>query len=182
MIGGSPLQAGGVNRPSGSVRSQPPVERTAGAAAREFEEETGWRPGPMRLLVAMDPMPGISTSHHRVYWSDTAEQVREVPVDEIESARREWVPLERVPTLVERGEVRSANALAALLMLHRLRSRTGRGQAPRPELAAAPALLGRAFRYDRCAGGPYPARAASGPGPPGQVRGQSPQVPPDGVR
>lgn len=99
-------------------------EDLAVAAAREFEEETGWRPGPMRLLLAVDAMPGISTSHHRVYWSDTAEQMREVPQDDFESARREWVSLERVPDLIARGEVRSANAVAALLMLHHLRLRT----------------------------------------------------------
>ncbi|MEV6589348.1 NUDIX domain-containing protein [Streptomyces acidicola] len=96
-------------------------EDPAAAAAREFEEETGWRPGPMRLLLAVDPMPGISTSHHRVYWSDHAEQVRTIPEDDFESARREWVPLAKVPELVARGEVRSANAVAALLMMHHLR-------------------------------------------------------------
>ncbi|WP_447037595.1 NUDIX hydrolase [Streptomyces sp. DSM 118878] len=96
-------------------------EDPAVAAAREFEEETGWRPGPMRPLLAVDPMPGISTSHHRVYWSDSAEQVRDLPVDHFESARREWVPLAEVPELIARGEVRSANAVAALLMLARLR-------------------------------------------------------------
>ncbi|MFJ4631547.1 NUDIX domain-containing protein [Streptomyces sp. NPDC088847] len=96
-------------------------EDPAAAAAREFEEETGWRPGTMQLLLVVDPMPGISTSHHRVYWSDQAEQVREVPRDAFESARREWVPLERVPDLITRGEVRSANAVAALLMLHHQR-------------------------------------------------------------
>ncbi|MFE6430889.1 NUDIX domain-containing protein [Streptomyces rochei] len=95
-------------------------EDPAAAAAREFEEETGWRPGPMQLLLAVDPMPGISTSHHRVYWSDRAERIGE-PRDDFESARREWVPLSSVPDLIARGEVRSANAVSALLMLHRLR-------------------------------------------------------------
>ncbi|MEV6125167.1 NUDIX domain-containing protein [Streptomyces sp. NPDC052077] len=90
------------------------------AAAREFEEETGWRPGPMRLLLAVDPMPGISTSHHRVYWSDHAEHIGD-PRDSHESARREWVPLAAVPELVARGEIRSASAAAALLMLHHTR-------------------------------------------------------------
>lgn len=97
-------------------------EDPAAAAAREFEEETGWRPGPMQLLLAVDPMPGISTSHHRVYWSDRAERIGE-PRDAFESARREWVPLKRVPELVARGEIRSASAVAALLMLHQQRIR-----------------------------------------------------------
>lgn len=96
------------------------VEDPAAAAAREFEEETGWRPGPMRPLLAMDPMPGISTSHHQVFWSDQAEHVGD-PEDGFESTRREWVPLEKVPELVARGEIRSANAVAALLMLRHLR-------------------------------------------------------------
>ncbi|MER6917018.1 NUDIX hydrolase [Streptomyces sp. NPDC000594] len=97
-------------------------EDPAVAAGREFEEETGWRPGPMRLLLAVDPMPGISTSHHRVYWADGAERMGE-PRDAIESARREWVSLARVPDLVQRGEIRSANTVAALLLLHHLRMR-----------------------------------------------------------
>lgn len=111
-------EAWGWELPSGGTGEG---EDPAAAAAREFEEETGWRPGPMRLLLAVDPMPGISTSHHRVYWSDQAEQVRDVPVDAIESARREWVPLETVPALIAGGEIRSANAVAALLMLHHRR-------------------------------------------------------------
>ncbi|MGH3311090.1 MAG: NUDIX domain-containing protein [Streptomyces sp.] len=94
-------------------------EHPAEAAAREFEEETGWRPGLMRLLLTVDPMPGISTSHHRIYWSDSAEFVGE-PRDGFESQRREWVPLRDVPDLIACGDVRSANAVSALLMLHRL--------------------------------------------------------------
>ncbi|MFI1830658.1 NUDIX domain-containing protein [Streptomyces sp. NPDC020412] len=96
-------------------------EDPAAAAAREFEEETGWRPGPMRLLLAVDPMPGISTSHHRVYWADGAERIGH-PEDDFESSRREWVPLTRVPELVERGEIRSASAVAGLMMLHHMRA------------------------------------------------------------
>ncbi|GHJ40517.1 hypothetical protein Sm713_61260 [Streptomyces sp. TS71-3] len=95
-------------------------EDPAVAAARELEEETGWRPGPMRLLLALDPMPGISTSHHRVYWADSAKEIG-TPRDAFESARREWVPLAKVPELIEQGAIRSANAVSALLMLHRMR-------------------------------------------------------------
>ncbi|MFI6875814.1 NUDIX domain-containing protein [Streptomyces sp. NPDC050400] len=110
--------AWGYELPSGGTGEG---EDPAAAAARELEEETGWRPGPMQLLLAVDPMPGISTSHHRVYWSDTAQQVREIPEDHHESSRRDWVSLDKVPDLITRGEIRSANAVAALLMLHQLR-------------------------------------------------------------
>lgn len=108
--------AWGWELPSGGIGKD---EDPAAAAAREFEEETGWRPGPMRLLLSVDPMPGISTSHHRVYWSNEAEHIGE-PRDAFESAHREWVPLEKIPELIARGEIRSANAAAALLMLHHL--------------------------------------------------------------
>jgi len=33
-------------------------ETPADAAAREFEEETGWRPGPLRHLINVQPTPG----------------------------------------------------------------------------------------------------------------------------
>ncbi|WP_406398837.1 NUDIX hydrolase [Streptomyces uncialis] len=109
--------AWGWELPSGGCDGEDP----AVAAARECEEETGWRPGPMRLLLALHPMPGISTSHHRVYWSSTATYMGD-PKDAHESARREWVPLHRVPDLIGQGEVRSSSAVASLLMLHHLRS------------------------------------------------------------
>ncbi|MFE3126596.1 NUDIX hydrolase, partial [Streptomyces hydrogenans] len=69
---------------------------------------------------AVDPMPGISTSHHRVYWADRAEYMGH-PEDDFESTRREWVPLARVPELIARGEIPAANMAAGLLMLHHLR-------------------------------------------------------------
>lgn len=109
--------AWGWELPSGGIGAG---EDPAGAAARECEEETGWRPGAMRHLLTVDPQPGISTSRHLVYWAQGAERVGD-PDDDFESSRREWVPLASVPDLVGRGEVRSASAVAALLMLHRLR-------------------------------------------------------------
>lgn len=104
----------GYELPSGGTNTG---EDPATAAAREFEEETGWRPGPMRHLLDVDPMPGISTSHHRIYWSDTATHVGE-PRDAHESAHLEWVPVAEVPDLVRKGAVRSASAIAGLYALH----------------------------------------------------------------
>ena len=61
----------------------------------------------------------LPDGRHHVYWSKTAEYVGH-PEDDFESERREWVPLTTVPTLIQRGEIRSANAVAALLPLHHL--------------------------------------------------------------
>ncbi|MHA4813573.1 NUDIX domain-containing protein [Streptomyces aculeolatus] len=109
--------AWGWELPSGGIA---PGEDPSAAAARELEEETGWRPGPLQHLLDVDPMPGISTSHHRVFRADSATYVGE-PEDAHESTRREWVPLKTVPELIARGDVRSASAVAALLLLHNLR-------------------------------------------------------------
>ena len=40
-------------------------ESRAQAAAREVEEETGWQPGPLRLLVASQPSNGSSRSSRK---------------------------------------------------------------------------------------------------------------------
>ncbi|MFI9275154.1 NUDIX hydrolase [Kitasatospora sp. NPDC052896] len=94
-------------------------ERVEDAAAREMLEETGWRPGPLRHLLTVEPSNGLADGRHHVYWARSAEYVG-APEDDFESDRRAWVPLGSVPALVAEGEIRSANAVAALLMLHHL--------------------------------------------------------------
>ncbi|WP_030251914.1 NUDIX hydrolase [Streptomyces violens] len=95
-------------------------EDVAVAAAREMEEETGWRPGPLTHLLSVEPSNGLTDAVHHIYWSERAEYVGD-PEDDFESDRREWVPLKLVPDMVARGEVPAANMAAALLMLHHLR-------------------------------------------------------------
>lgn len=99
-------------------------ESLEAAAAREMLEETGWRPGPLKHLMTVEPSNGLSDALHHVYWSESAEYVGH-PEDDFESERREWVPLSLVPELVAKGSVRSANAVSALLMLHQMRCRPG---------------------------------------------------------
>ena len=52
-----------------------PGEDPATAAARETEEETGWRPGPLRFLLRTEPSPGMSSSVHSIYLADGAERI-----------------------------------------------------------------------------------------------------------
>ncbi|MFJ4965108.1 NUDIX domain-containing protein [Streptomyces sp. NPDC088729] len=95
-------------------------EDVAAAAAREMEEETGWRPGELRPLLTVEPANGLTDARHHLYWSDRADYTGP-PQDAFESSRREWIPLKLVPDMIARGEVPAANMAAALLMLHHLR-------------------------------------------------------------
>ncbi|MFG3498464.1 NUDIX domain-containing protein [Streptomyces sp. NPDC047928] len=90
------------------------------AAAREMEEETGWRPGPLQHLLTVEPSNGLTDARHHLYWSQEATYVGH-PVDDFESSRREWIPLKLVPDMIARGEVPAAGMAAGLLMLHHLR-------------------------------------------------------------
>ena len=85
------------------------------AAAREFEEETGWRAGPLQHLIDVQPTPGISDSRHHVYTANGATRVGEP--DGIESGRIEWISLSGLAALIERGDMASGSTLAALLYL-----------------------------------------------------------------
>lgn len=91
-------------------------EPPAGAAAREFEEETGWRAGPLRHLISVQPTPGLSDSRHHIYRADGAVHVGD-PADGFESERIEWVPLAGIRTLITAGHITSGTTVAALLYL-----------------------------------------------------------------
>lgn len=91
-----------------------PGEDPADAAARETEEETGWRPGPLRFLLRVEPTPGLSDSAHHIYLADGAERIGP-PEDDFESDHVGWVPLPDVAALIGRGQITSGTTLAALL-------------------------------------------------------------------
>jgi 8-oxo-dGTP pyrophosphatase MutT (NUDIX family) len=89
-------------------------EDPALSAARKVEEETGWRPGPLRPLMRVEPTSGISNSVHYLYRADSATRVG-APEDDFESDRIEWVPLGNVPAMIKDGQIVSGSTLAALL-------------------------------------------------------------------
>ncbi len=91
-------------------------ELAAHAAAREFEEETGWRPGPLRHLMCLRPTPGLSTSKHDIFLADEAIHIGE-RADKCEAERVEWVPLAETRALIEKAEITTGTTMAALLYL-----------------------------------------------------------------
>lgn len=92
-------------------------ELGAETAAREAEEETGWRPdGPMERLCVFEPMPGMVDARHEVYLSHTARRVGE-PTDPEEAGRIAWIPLMEIPSMVSRGNIAGGASLVGLLFL-----------------------------------------------------------------
>ena len=91
--------------------------KSMACAAREAEEETGWRPGPLRPLMRVHPTAGISDSVDHLYRADGATLIGP-PQDDYESDRIDWVPLAGIPGLVARGEIVSGTTLAALLYVY----------------------------------------------------------------
>ncbi|MGW5517739.1 NUDIX domain-containing protein [Nocardia africana] len=80
------------------------AEDVAAAAAREVEEETGWRPKSMRHLVTYQPAIGTLDHPQEVYLSQGAELTDTAPdVNEAEIIR--WVPLDEAAKMIERGEI-----------------------------------------------------------------------------
>ncbi|WP_026212636.1 NUDIX hydrolase [Longispora albida] len=96
-------------------------ETGAQTAAREVEEETGWRPaGPLEHLVSFQPMPGMVDTPHEVYVGHGASFIAP-PTDLEEAGRVDWVPLADVPDLIKRGEIAGSGSLVGLLHLLALR-------------------------------------------------------------
>jgi 8-oxo-dGTP pyrophosphatase MutT (NUDIX family) len=91
-----------------------PDEDPAVCAAREVEEETGWRPREVRPLVGFQPALGLADAENLLFFSHGAEHTGGLP-DINETARVEWISLESVPERIERGEVAGAGSLVGLL-------------------------------------------------------------------
>jgi 8-oxo-dGTP pyrophosphatase MutT (NUDIX family) len=98
--------------PSGRIEEGESPEH---AAAREAEEETGWRPGPLRLLVASQPSNGSIDTVHYIFQGEAAGHVG-APSDRSEAERLEWLPLRDVRQLIAKGEIVSGPTLIGLLM------------------------------------------------------------------
>jgi 8-oxo-dGTP pyrophosphatase MutT (NUDIX family) len=83
------------------------------AAEREVLEETGWRAGPLRPLVRYQPSNGLSDQVFNIFIADGATYVGD-PSDPGESERIEWVPVDEVRAIVQRGEMPDGLSLTSV--------------------------------------------------------------------
>ncbi|MFD3459700.1 NUDIX hydrolase [Nocardia fluminea] len=80
------------------------AEDVALAAAREVEEETGWRPRTMQHLVTYQPAIGTLDQPQEVYLARGAD-LTDTPPDINEAEAIRWVPLDEAVVMIDRGEI-----------------------------------------------------------------------------
>ena len=86
------------------------------AAAREVEEETGYRPRSVERVLTFQPMAGSADSAHELYLARGADRVGAPLADEAEEVR--WIPLAELPGLIATGQiVGAATIIGAQLAL-----------------------------------------------------------------
>ncbi|MCT2585830.1 NUDIX hydrolase [Actinophytocola gossypii] len=93
-----------------------PGESPRQAAAREAEEETGWRPARLRELTYLQPVAGITDAEQWIYVADRGHYTGP-PVDAYESDRIDWIPLADVPELIRSRRIVGGVSVAGLLQL-----------------------------------------------------------------
>jgi 8-oxo-dGTP pyrophosphatase MutT (NUDIX family) len=91
-----------------------PGESAETAAAREAIEETGRRPRQLRPLFWYNPANGLSDQRFNIFVATGAEHLGE-PTDPGESERVEWIPMDEVDAIIERGEMPDGLSLTAVL-------------------------------------------------------------------
>jgi 8-oxo-dGTP pyrophosphatase MutT (NUDIX family) len=91
-----------------------PDEDSIVTAAREVEEETGWRPGRLEHLLTFQPAIGIADTPHDIFMGYGAEHIGE-PSDVTEAQTVSWVPIADLLGLIRDGQIRDGSTLVAVL-------------------------------------------------------------------
>lgn len=98
------------------------IEDHAGAAARELEEETGYRAGTWRYLFGFYTAPGFTGELMHLYLATdlTAADEDRLGPDEDERLVLERIPLSEAVAMAERGDFADAKSIVGLLLAERL--------------------------------------------------------------
>lgn len=91
-----------------------PAEDSMACAAREVEEETGWRPRSMEKLISFQPMVGTIDQENVVYLARGADFTGAAP-DVNEAERIGWIPLDDIQQHIDNGTIVGAGSVAGLL-------------------------------------------------------------------
>jgi ADP-ribose pyrophosphatase len=113
--------------PAGTLDREPDgsIEDHRLAAARELEEETGYRAGRWRYLGSFYTAPGFTEEQMHVYLATELTPAHEgrLGPDEDERLDLEPMPLAEAISMAERGELHDAKSIVGLLWVASLRDR-----------------------------------------------------------
>lgn len=98
-------------------------------AAREAEEETGWRPAKLEPLISFQPMVGTADAENLLFIGRGAEYIG-TPADINEAKAVEWIELASVPDRIARGEIVGAASVVGLFAAMRLNENRPRDVTP----------------------------------------------------
>ncbi len=90
-----------------------PGEEPAACAAREVEEETGWRPGKLEPLISFQPMVSTIDQVNQIFLGRGAHYTGATP-DINEAERVGWLPLKEIQDIMARGEILGAGSVVGL--------------------------------------------------------------------
>src|SRR5262249_34859038 len=96
-------------------------EDPAVAAAREVEEETGWRPRGMEDVTACQPIIRKADYPQDLYLAQGAQRLGEPEADETAEVR--WVPVDETPVMIAEGDI--VGAITIIGVQHVLLRRAG---------------------------------------------------------
>ncbi|MGA2828566.1 MAG: NUDIX hydrolase [Streptosporangiaceae bacterium] len=89
-----------------------PGEDGISAAAREVEEETGWRPRNLQFLLTFQPAIGSADAPQDLYVAYGADLIGKPDSDETEAVR--WVPIGEAQQMIATGQILGAATVIAV--------------------------------------------------------------------
>lgn len=84
-------------------------------AAREVEEETGWRARGLELLTTFQPLVGSVAQDNLIFIGRNGADRIGAPEDINEAERIQWIPLDDVRLMMDRGDIVGAGSVIGLL-------------------------------------------------------------------
>lgn len=103
--------------PAGTLE---PGEAPDSCAARELEEEIGYRAGKLTKLAEFYPSPGVLSECMHLFLAEELQPAQQ-KLDPGESIELEILPFDEAVQSVMRGEIRDAKTIVGLLLYDRLR-------------------------------------------------------------
>jgi len=87
------------------------------AARRELQEETGYTSETFTLIGSLYPQPAVQSNRYHIFLAENAVKSGETHFDEGEDLETVLVPLNKIPRLIETGEIRHAMVVTAFYYL-----------------------------------------------------------------